>query len=59
MLYHSQWGFIGNTAGANIQFKVDTTAEAMKEKNLTSISIVYLKSYEHMGKAGACLFLLQ
>ena len=48
-----QWGYIADTAGASIELKVDTTSIGREGATHTPIVLNHLKSYEHMGKAGA------
>ena len=52
-----QWGFIGERPGATLALKVDSTTAAVQKDLATAphtvITINYLRSYEHMGKAGA------
>lgn len=50
-----KWGFIGDKPGAKLKFKVDSTTKAFKAKKgvpYTALTLNFLRSYEHMGKAG-------
>ena len=51
-----QWGYIGETPGASLQFVINTVLEGMETegKDHAALTMSYLQSYEHMGKAGAC-----
>ena len=50
-----KWGFIGDKPGSKLQVKVDSTTTAFHKMDgapYTAIALNYLRSYEHMGKAG-------
>ena len=50
-----KWGFIGDKPGSKLQLKVDSTTIAFNKLDgvpHTAITLNYLRSYEHMGKAG-------
>ncbi len=49
----AQWGYIADTAGASIELTVDATSIGREGATHTPLVLNHLKSYEHMGKAGA------
>ncbi|KAG2447186.1 hypothetical protein HYH02_007929 [Chlamydomonas schloesseri] len=45
-----KWGYIAETPGAEIKFKVNTNSTTVRRQELT-VELGYLRSYENMGKA--------
>ena len=48
-----QWGYIADAVGASVELQLDTTSIGREGATHTPIVLNHLKSYEHMGKAGA------
>lgn len=52
-MHSPKWGFTALKAGSAISFSVDTRLDRLSHGNdkLVEVSLAYLRSYEHMGKA--------
>ena len=52
-MHSPKWGFTALKAGSAISFSLDTRLDRLSDGNNKSVevSLAYLKSYEHMGRA--------